>query len=199
MFTGIVTDVGRVLRVEEQNGRRLTIETRLLLAEIAQGASIANNGICLTVVAKGDGWFQVEASGETLARTTLGAWKEGDPINLERSLRIGDELGGHIVFGHVDGVGEILELARVGESHRLVVSLPDGLALMVAVKGSIAIDGISMTVNEALRDRFAVNVIPYTWNHTGLGGKSKGERVNLEVDMLARYVARQTAFLRERR
>jgi riboflavin synthase len=199
MFTGIITDIGRIERVEpEDDGRRLTIATRLPMAEIAEGASIATSGICLTAIDKGEGWYQVQASGETLARTTVGDWRIGTRVNLERSLRIGDELGGHIVFGHVDAVGEILELAPRGESHRLVVSMPAELAPMVAVKGSIAIDGISFTVNEALADRFAVNAIPYTWSHTALGDKKPGDRLNLEVDMLARYVARQTAFLRER-
>lgn len=199
MFTGIITDIGRIERVEpEDDGRRLTIATRLPMAEIAEGASIATSGICLTAIDKGEGWYQVQASGETLARTTIGDWRIGTRVNLERSLRIGDELGGHIVFGHVDAVGEILELAPRGESHHLVVSMPAELAPMVAVKGSIAIDGISFTVNEALADRFAVNAIPYTWPHTALGDKKPGDRLNLEADMLARYVARQTAFLRER-
>jgi riboflavin synthase len=198
MFTGIIVDVGRVARIEEDEGRRITVETRLPMGEIPLGSSIATNGICFTAVDKGEGWFQLQASGETIARTTVGDWRVDDPVNLERSLRIGDELGGHIVFGHVDGVGEILELARIGESHRLVVGMPKDLAPMVAVKGSIAIDGISFTVNEAKTDRLAVNVIPYTWAHTNLARRKRGERVNLEVDMLARYVARQTAFLRER-
>ena len=169
MFTGIITDVGRVVEVA---GRRrhgaLTIETRLPLAEIPLGGSIATSGICFTAVDKGADWFAVEASGATLEVTTAGAWRVGDAVNLERSLRIGDEMGGHIVFGHVDAVGEILALEPVGESHRLEVRVPASLAPLIAVKGSIAVDGISLTVNEAGADRFACNIIPHSWQHTNL-------------------------------
>jgi riboflavin synthase len=198
VFTGIITDVGRVVAVDDAEGRRLTIETRLPLAEIPIGSSIAVAGICLSAVEKGDDWFMVQASGETLRRTTLGEWAEGDRVNLERSLRMGDELGGHIVFGHVDDVGEILALERVGESHRLEVGVTESLAPLIAVKGSIAVDGISLTVNEAHPDRFVVNIIPHTWRHTTLAERTPGRRVNLEVDMLARYVARQLAFMPSR-
>ncbi|HET6521826.1 MAG TPA: riboflavin synthase [Geminicoccaceae bacterium] len=196
MFTGIITDVGRISAVDDVEGRRVRIATRLPMREIAIGASIATAGICLSVVDKGDDWFMVQASGETLRRTTLGDWREGDGVNLERSLRIGDELGGHIVFGHVDDVGLILALEPVGgESRRLEVALSPALAPLVAVKGSVAVDGISLTVNEAHPDRFVVNIIPHTWRHTALAERTPGERVNLEVDMLARYVARQLAFM----
>ena len=195
MFTGIITDIGRVIAVDDVEGRRLTVRTRLPMAEIPLGSSIATAGICLSVVEKGGDWFMVQASGETLRRTTLGDWREGDGVNLERSLRIGDEMGGHIVFGHVDDVGEILALDRVGESHRLEVRLSEALAPLVAVKGSIAVDGISLTVNEAHRERFVANIIPHTWRHTTLAERRPGDRVNLEVDMLARYVARQLAFM----
>jgi riboflavin synthase len=194
MFTGIITDVGRVLEIADGDGRRMTIATRLPLAEIPLGGSIATSGICFTAVDKSEDWFTVEASGATLEVTTAGAWAVGDTVNLERSLRIGDEMGGHIVFGHVDAVGEILALEPVGESHRLEVRVPSSLAPLIAIKGSIAVDGISLTVNEADADRFAVNVIPHTWRATNLAERKAGDRVNVEIDMLARYVARQLAF-----
>src|SRR5690606_2264565 len=197
MFTGIITDIGRVLELADGGGRRLTIGTRLPLAEIPIGGSIATSGICFSAIDKGEDWFTVEASGATLEVTTAGTWVVGDTVNLERSLRIGDELGGHIVFGHVDAVGEILALDPVGESHRLEVHVPAALAPLIAVKGSIVLDGISLTVNEAGADRFAVNVIPHTWRATNLCERKAGDRVNVEVDMLARYVARQLAFRRE--
>ena len=197
MFTGIITDVGRVLEVADGGGRSLTIETRLPLAEIPLGGSISTSGICFSAIDKGDDWFTVEASGATLEVTTAGAWAVGDTVNLERSLRLGDELGGHIVFGHIDAVAEILALDPAGESHRLDVRIPKSLASLIAVKGSIAVDGISLTVNEVGADRFAVNVIPHTWRATNLSERKPGDRVNVEVDMLARYVARQLAFRRE--
>jgi riboflavin synthase len=194
MFTGIITDVGKILEITEDDGRRMTIETRLPLAEIPLGGSIATSGICFTAIDKGRDWFAVQASGATLEVTTAGRWAKGDRLNLERSLRIGDELGGHIVFGHVDAVGEILALDPVGESHRLEVRVPGTLAPMIAVKGSVAVDGISLTVNETGADRFAVNIIPHSWAHTNLSTRAVGDGVNVEVDMLARYVARQLAF-----
>jgi riboflavin synthase len=197
MFTGIITDVGRVLEIADGGGRRMTIGTRLPLADIPLGSSIATSGICFSAVDKGADWFVVEASDATLEVTTAGAWVVGDTVNLERSLRIGDEMGGHIVFGHVDAVGEILALEPAGQSHRLEVKVPASLAPLIAVKGSIAVDGISLTVNEAGADRFALNIIPHTWRATNLAERRVGERVNVEVDMLARYVARQLAFRRE--
>jgi riboflavin synthase len=197
MFTGIITDVGRVLEVADGDGRRMTIGTRLPLADIPLGGSIATSGICFSAVDKGADWFTAEASGATLEVTTAGAWVVGDTVNLERSLRMGDELGGHIVFGHVDAVGEIVALEPAGESHRLEVRVPGSLAPLIAVKGSIAVDGISLTVNEANADRFAVNVIPHTWRVTNLPEREPGDRVNVEIDMLARYVARQLAFRSE--
>jgi riboflavin synthase len=194
MFTGIITDVGRILEITEDDGRRMTIETRLPLAEIPLGGSIATSGICFTAIDKGPDWFTVQASGATLEVTTAGRWAKGGQVNLERSLRIGEELGGHIVFGHVDAVGEILALDPVGESHRLEVRVPTTLAPLIAVKGSVAVDGISLTVNEAGADRFVVNIIPHSWTHTNLSARGVGDGVNVEVDMLARYVARQLAF-----
>lgn len=197
MFTGIITDVGRVVEIapdDAGDGRRLTIETRLPLAEIPLGGSIATSGICFTAIAKEADRFTVEASGATLEVTTVGHWQIGEAVNLERSLRIGDELGGHIVFGHVDAVGRIEVLEPVGESHRLEIAVPAGLAPLIAVKGSIAVDGISLTVNEAHAAGFAVNIIPHTWRRTNLAERRVGDPVNIEVDMLARYVARQLAF-----
>jgi riboflavin synthase len=197
MFTGIITDVGRVLEIADGGGRRMTIGTRLPLAEVPLGSSIATSGICFSAVDKGEDWFTVEVSGATLEVTTAGAWVVGDAVNLERSLRIGDEMGGHIVFGHVDAVGEIVALEPAGASHRVEVRVPASLASLIAVKGSIAVDGISLTVNEAGAERFALNVIPHSWRATNLAERSVGDRVNIEVDMLARYVARQLAFRRE--
>jgi riboflavin synthase len=194
MFTGIVTDVGRIIEVSGEEGRRMVVETRLPLAEIPIGGSVATNGICFSVVEKGRDWFAFDASGATLEVTTAGAWQVGDPVNLERSLRIGDEMGGHIVFGHVDAVGEITALEPAGDSHRLEVRIPAQLAPLIAVKGSIAVDGMSLTVNVAGDERFAVNIIPITWRETNLPQRRPGDGVNVEVDMLARYVARQLAF-----
>lgn len=194
MFTGIITDVGRILEITEDEGRRLTIETGLPLTEIPIGGSIATSGVCFTAVEKGPGWFVVQASGATLEVTTVGAWRVGDRVNLERSLRIGDELGGHIVFGHVDAVGKVLALDPARSSHRLEIGVPADLAPLIAVKGSITIDGISLTVNESGPDRFAVNIIPHSWTHTNLAARTVGDGVNIEIDMLARYVARQLAF-----
>ena len=195
MFTGIITHVGEVTAVREiAGGRELVVVSALPLAEIALGASVAHGGICLTVVAKGSSTHTVQASGETLARTTLGRWRTGQRVNLERSLRLGDELGGHLVFGHVDAVGEIAGILPEGDCHRVEIVVPAALAPMLAVKGSIAVDGISLTVNEARTDRFAVTIIPHTWARTTLADRRPGDAVNLEVDMLARYVARQLAF-----
>jgi riboflavin synthase len=194
MFTGIVTDVGRIIEVSGEEGRRMVVETRLPLAEIPIGGSVATNGICFSVVEKGQDWFAFDASGATLEVTTAGAWQVGEQVNLERSLRIGDEMGGHIVFGHVDAVGVITALEPAGESHRLEVKIPPQLAPLIAVKGSIAVDGMSLTVNVVGDERFAVNIIPITWRETNLPQRRPGDRVNIEVDMLARYVARQLAF-----
>jgi riboflavin synthase len=198
MFTGIITHLGRVTAVREvAGGRELEIGSDLPLAEIPLGASVAHSGICLTLVAAGDGRHAVQASPETLARTTLGSWREGTRVNLERSLRLGDELGGHLVFGHVDAVGEIAAIQEGSDYHRIEITLPPALAPMVAVKGSIAVDGISLTVNEASTDRFAVTIIPHTWAHTTLMDRRVGDPVNLEADMLARYVARALGFAKE--
>jgi len=191
MFTGIVTDVGRVRAVRDTNrDRRFEIETSFHLADVAIGASINHAGCCLTVVEKGESWFAVEVSGETLAVSTLGGWTEGRRVNLERAARVGDELGGHIVSGHVDGIGEVLSVESEGGSHRLRIRAPRPLHRFIAPKGSITIEGVSLTVNDVADDVFGVNLIPHTWDVTTLGELTAGARVNLEIDMLARYLAR---------
>ncbi|MBS0519196.1 MAG: riboflavin synthase [Proteobacteria bacterium] len=193
MFTGIVSDVGEVLSVVpggKEGDRRFVIRTRHDLKPIAIGASIACSGCCLTVTEKEGDRFTVEASGETLVKTHLGDWRDGMPINLELSLKLGDELGGHLVYGHVDGVGRIVSMTPEGGSVRFVFEAPPELARFIAPKGSIAVDGISLTVNEVSGDRFGVNIISHTQAVTTLGKAKVGQRVNLEVDMLARYVAR---------
>ena len=191
MFTGIVSDVGRVRAISETNrDRRFEIETAYDLATVAIGASISHAGCCLTVVEKGDGWFAVEVSRETLSMSTLDNWAVGAAINLERPTRVGDELGGHIVSGHVDGVGEVLSIAPEAGSHRIRVHAPAPLHRYIAPKGSIAIDGVSLTVNEVEGQVFGLNIIPHTWDVTTMGGLTVGSSVNLEIDMLARYAAR---------
>lgn len=190
MFTGIITDLGRIGSVETPGDTRVTIETAFDTADIDIGASIACSGPCLTVVDKGAGWFAIEASAETLARTTLGSWKTGTRVNLERALRIGEELGGHIVSGHIDGVARILDSRPEGDSVRFEFEAPDGLAKYIASKGSIALDGVSLTVNAVENSRFGVNIINHTRACTTFGQLGPGDAVNLEVDMLARYVGR---------
>jgi riboflavin synthase len=191
MFTGIVTDVGRVRAVRETNrDRRFEIETAFDLTTLDIGASVAHAGCCLTIVEKGPDWFAVEVSGETLSATTLANWKEGRRVNLERAARVGDELGGHIVSGHVDGVGEVISVESEGGSHRVQIRVPKPLHRFIAPKGSITVEGVSLTVNEVEDDVFGVNLIPHTWDVTTLGELKPGARVNLEIDMLARYLAR---------
>ena len=191
MFTGIITDVGRVRSIRETDrDRRFEIETAYDLKGLDIGASVSHAGCCLTVVEKGDAWFAVEVSGETLSATTLGAWAKGDPVNLERAARLGDELGGHIVSGHVDGVGEVISVTPEGGSHRFRIRAPAPLHRFIAPKGSIAVEGVSLTVNEVEGDVFGVNIIPHTWEVTTLGRLKAGSRVNLEIDVLARYMAR---------
>ena len=194
MFTGIVSDRGRIAARENQGDTRFVIETVYEADGIDMGASISCSGCCLTVVEKGtrDGqnWFAIEASGETLSKTNLGTWDVGTVINLERALRLGDELGGHFVLGHVDGVTEIVDLKAEGDSWRFQFATPPDLARYIAPKGSIVLDGVSLTVNEVEADCFGVNIIPHTYAVTGFGAASIGDKVNLEVDALARYVAR---------
>lgn len=192
MFTGIVTHLGEIAAVRDmQGGRELVVASTLPLAEIALGASLAHDGICLTVTAIDGDRHTVQASAETLARTTLGGWQPGRRINLERSLRLGDELGGHLVFGHVDAVGTVMAIEPEGDSYRLQIGVAPELAPMIAVKGSITLDGISLTVTAVGPERFGVAIIPHTWRHTTLAERRLGDPVNLEADMLARYVARQ--------
>jgi riboflavin synthase len=194
MFSGIVTDVGRVRRLErgprQEGGLAATIATAYDTAQIALGASIACSGVCLTVVAAEEGAFSVQASAETLACSTLGDWEEGAKVNLERALRLGDELGGHLVLGHVDGVARLVDRRPDGDSVRFVIEAPEALMPYIASKGSVAVDGVSLTVNEITGNRFGVNIIPYTLAHTSFGDASPGRRFNLEIDPIARYVAR---------
>jgi len=190
MFTGIITDVGRVRRLRRGELLELTIATAFDTAAITIGASIACSGACLTVVAVEPGAFAVQASAETLTCTTLGDWVEGTPVNLEKSLRLGDELGGHLVLGHVDGTARIVERRPEAESVRFAFEAPEELAPFIAPKGSVALDGVSLTVNEVARNRFGVNIIPHTLACTNLGSLQAGQRMNLEVDLMARYVAR---------
>ncbi len=194
MFTGIITDVGRVRSIEKRGDTRIVIETAYDAASIALGASIACGGPCLTVVARGasDGrsWFAVDASAETLDKTTIGEWTPGARVNLERALRVGDELGGHIVSGHIDGVGRVESVRQEGDSWRFVFASPPELMRYIARKGSIAVDGVSLTVNEVDGETFGVNVIPHTFEVTTFGERKAGDAVNLEIDTLARYVER---------
>ena len=195
MFTGIVTDVGRIEAVEARGDLRVRIACGYDTSTIDLGASIACSGVCLTVVEKGAGWFAVDVSAETQGRTAPGLWTEGGALNLERSLRVGDELGGHIVTGHVDGVGEVAAVEPVGTSVRIGIVAGAALAPYVAAKGSIALDGVSLTVNEVepLPDggvAFGVNLIPHTLAQTSFEGIATGRRLNVEIDILARYLGR---------
>ena len=193
MFTGIITDLGRVRAIAFGPTTRLEIATAYDTDGVALGASVACSGCCLSVVEKGPGWLAFEASRETLDKTNLGDWQVGRPVNLERALKLGDELGGHLVSGHVDGVGRILSITPDGGSLRIEVEAPTEMARMIAPKGSIVLDGISLTVNEVAGNRFGVNIIPITQTATNLGQAKAGDRVNLEIDLIARYVARLLA------
>ena len=198
MFTGIVREIGRVRQIAPSGDTRITIGCERLPDTIDMGGSIACSGVCLTVIAKGadaDGpWFSVDASAETLSATNIGTWKTGRTVNLEPALRLGDELGGHIVSGHVDGVGKLISIEPEGDSHRLVFSAAKSLGRFIAQKGSITVDGVSLTVNSIAdtedEHRFSVNIIPHTWTETTLAQTPIGAAVNLEIDLLARYVAR---------
>jgi len=199
MFTGIVTDIGTVRNVDARGDTRIVIGCNYDTTGIAIGASIACAGCCLTVVDKGPDWFAVDASAETLSKTAPGAWTVGGRINLERALRVGDELGGHIVTGHVDGVGEVIAVEREGDSHRVAIRVPVALAPYVAAKGSITVDGVSLTVNtvaDAMDGTvFTVNIIPHSWSVTTLGELALTRTVNIEIDTLARYLARMANHL----
>jgi riboflavin synthase len=194
MFTGIITDIGRIEAIEQRGDQRLTIACAYDMASVDLGASIACSGACLTVVDKGDDWFAVDVSAETHSRTAPDMWEEGRRLNLERALRVGDELGGHIVTGHVDGVGEVEGVTDVGGSMRVAIIAGDDLAQYVAAKGSITLDGVSLTVNEVETlsggIRFAVNIIPHTAGQTTFSEIEPGRAVNIEIDILARYLGR---------
>jgi len=193
MFTGIVTDVGTVRSAEQRGDLRLVISTGFNLAGVELGASIACSGVCLTVVDKGDDWFAVDVSGETVSKSAADRWREGARLNLERALRLGDELGGHIVTGHVDAVEEVVDTRADGDSMRVEVGLPSDLAPMIAPKGSVTLDGVSLTVNDVRENSFSVNIIPHTAQHTTLGTLKADQQLNVEVDVLARYIDRMLA------
>jgi riboflavin synthase len=198
MFTGIITDVGTVQLIAKRGDTTIKIATVYDPASIAIGASIACSGPCLTVIGKGgkegDAWFSVEASAETLSKTTLGAWAVGSKVNLERSLKVGEEIGGHIVSGHVDGVGDVVSVEPEGDSTRVRIRAPKQLAKFIAAKGSICLDGTSLTVNEVDGTTFGVNLIPHTMKVTTWADVKAGGKVNIEIDMLARYLARLKEF-----
>jgi riboflavin synthase len=198
MFTGIVSDIGTIIKAEQRGDLRLVIQCGYDMASVDMGASIACSGCCLTVVDKGADWFAVDASAETAAKTAPGLWAEGNRLNLERALKVGDELGGHIVTGHVDGVGAVVSVQPVGDSHRVEICAPAALAPYIAEKGSITVDGVSLTVNSVADDadgsaRFTLNIIPHTWEVTTFADLRVGRGVNLEIDVLARYLKRMEA------
>lgn len=194
MFTGIITDVGRIEAAEQRGDLRLRIGCGYDMAGVDLGASIACSGVCLTVVDKAEGWFAVDVSAETLSRTAPGMWEEGARLNLERALRVGDELGGHIVTGHVDGIGEVEGVLEVGGSTRVTLVAGEEVAPYLAAKGSVTLDGVSLTANEVenLTDgvRFAINIIPHTAEQTTFDRMEPGRRLNIEIDILARYLGR---------
>ena len=193
MFTGIITDIGHVLALENRGDLRARIATGYDISGIEIGASIASDGVCLTVVDKGtdpQGWYDVDISAETVSKTSLAVWVVGKRVNLERALKVGDELGGHIVSGHVDGVALIVAMTDEGDSTRVTLEAPDDLGRFIAPKGSVALNGTSLTVNEVDGARFGINFIPHTKSVTTWGDAAVGDRVNLEVDTMARYVAR---------
>ena len=190
MFTGIVTDVGEIRALEMAGDLRARIGTRYDTSGIDIGASIASDGVCLTVIALGEDWYDVQISAETVSKTNLDTWAVGSKVNLERALKVGDELGGHIVSGHVDGVAEVVSVEDEGDSTRVQLCAPHDLAKFIAPKGSVALNGTSLTVNEVEGDVFGINFIPHTKEVTTWGGVAGGDKVNLEIDTLARYVAR---------
>ncbi|EEX11179.1 riboflavin synthase, alpha subunit [Ruegeria lacuscaerulensis ITI-1157] len=190
MFTGIVTDIGTIIELEQQGDLRARIKTGYDTAGIDIGASIASDGVCLTVIALGDDWYDVQISAETVSKTNLDGWQVGKRVNLERALKVGDELGGHIVSGHVDGVAEVIAVADEGDSTRVTLRAPRDLARFIAPKGSVALNGTSLTVNDVDGCDFGINFIPHTKENTTWGDVKVGDRVNLEIDTLARYVAR---------
>ena len=198
MFTGIVSDVGAIRSVERRGDTRVVVETAYDTATVDLGASISCSGVCLTVIDKGPNWFAVDVSGETLSRTAQGQWSEGKRLNLERAMKLGDELGGHIVTGHIDGIAEVVGVCPEGDSKRIGMSVSRELAPFLAPKGSVTIDGVSLTVND-MRDtpdgaHFSINLIPHTQAVTTLGALDAGQAVNIEIDVLARYLKRMQAY-----
>jgi riboflavin synthase len=191
MFTGIIVDLGTVKTIDKAGDWRVRIETALPVSTWHIGDSICCNGVCLTAIALGDDWFEIQASQETLQRTTMGTWQTGTRVNLESSLKMGDTMGGHFVFGHVDSLATVQRITNVGDSHEVVVKVPTDLAPFFAEKGSAAFDGISLTINKVIGDEVFLMIIPHTWDVTNFGTLQVGQKLNLEVDMLARYVARQ--------
>ena len=194
MFTGIITDIGRVAQLEQRGDLRATVETGYDTGSIDIGASIACDGVCLTVIALGQSSFDVEISAETVSKTSVAAWSLGGRINLERAMRVGDELGGHIVSGHVDGVAHVTLVEDEGDSTRVVLEAPEALARFVAPKGSVALNGTSLTVNEVDGTSFGINFIPHTKTVTTWGDVAVGDAINMEIDTLARYVSRLREF-----
>lgn len=191
MFTGIITDIGIVESVQRNDqDARFNIKTSFDLDQFDIGASIACAGCCLTVVDKGADWFSVDVSAESLSKTGIGSWEEGSEMNLESSLKFGDELGGHLVSGHIDGQAVLEDLWQEGESHRMKIRVPENFAPFIASKGSVALDGVSLTINEVEGSVFGVNIIPHTWQKTTFHNLKQGNKLNLEIDLLARYVAR---------
>lgn len=195
MFTGIITDVGTITKAEQRGDLRLVIQCGYDMTGVDLGASIACSGVCLTVVDKGADWFAIDASAETVSKTSDAMWAEGRRLNLERALKIGDELGGHIVTGHVDGVGSVSAITPEGDSHRVMVTVGTEIAPYIATKGSVTVDGVSLTVNSVADNAdgtatFGLNIIPHTWDVTALGDLAVGQQVNIEIDVLARYLAR---------
>lgn len=191
MFTGLIQTIGEIREIKKDGDWRLVIGTDMDLSKTPMGASICCSGCCLTVVEKGEDWFAVDVSAESLSLTTIENWDVGTKINLEPSLQMGDELGGHFVFGHVDGLATLNSIEKDGDSFRLKIQCPGGFSQYIASKGSVSLDGISLTVNEVEGDVFGVCIIPHTWEQTTLQYRQPGDAINFEVDMLARYVARQ--------
>lgn len=190
MFTGIVTDIGTIQKIENRGDLRARISCSYDMSGVDLGASIANDGVCLTVIAKGDDWYDVDISAETVSKTNLDSWAAGKRVNLERALKLGDELGGHIVSGHVDGLATIIKMQDDGDSTRVTLTAPNNLAKFIAQKGSVTLNGASLTVNDVNGADFDINFIPHTKSHTTWGEAAVGDKVNLEIDTMARYVAR---------
>jgi riboflavin synthase len=190
MFTGIITDIGKVLSIDKTDDLRVEIETSYEINSIDIGASIAHNGVCLTVVSKSQKSYCVDISDETVSCTNVNNWNVGTRINLERALKVGDELGGHLVSGHVDGLAEVIEVNEVGGSHQILLKAPDDLKYYIATKGSVVLDGVSLTVNKVDDNKFYINIIPHTWEATNFNQLEIGNKLNLEVDLMFRYLAR---------